>query len=66
MFETILDVYKASLRSFQNFKISFLKRQADNVVHLLIRHHYLMLVLIFMSTYMSSCIKNIIIIIEMS
>ena len=37
MFKTILDVCKASLKKFQNFKISFIRKQANNVAHLLAR-----------------------------
>jgi len=37
MFGAILDVCKASLQKFQNFKLSFVRRQANNVAHLLAR-----------------------------
>jgi len=60
MFGIILDIYKASIRSFQNFKISFIKRQVNNVAYILVRvslsyHSF------HIHEYMSSCIETIII-----
>ena len=37
MFGAILETCKASLRIYQNFKISFIRRQANNVADLLAR-----------------------------
>jgi len=37
MLGDILDVCKTSLKKFQNFKISFVMRQVNNVGHLLVR-----------------------------
>jgi len=57
MFGAILNTRKVSLMNHQNFKISFIKRQANNVAHLLARAS-----LSYASSqvhdYMSSCIKT--------
>jgi hypothetical protein len=37
MLNVILEICKASIRIYQNFKISFIRRQANNVAHLLAR-----------------------------
>jgi len=57
MFGAILNTRKVSLMNHQNFKISFIKRQANNVAHLLARAS-----LSYASSqvhdYMPSCIKT--------
>jgi len=60
MFGAILDICKASLRIYQNFKISFIWRQANSVAHLLARAS-LSYVSPHVHDHMSSCIENIII-----
>jgi hypothetical protein len=37
MFDTIIDICTTSLRTYQNLKISFIRRQANSVAHLLTR-----------------------------
>jgi len=60
MFGAILNTCKVSLISHQNFKISFIRRQANNVVHLLARAP-LSYASSHVHDYMSSCIKTTII-----
>jgi len=47
MFGAIIDIWKTSIKINQNFKISYIMRQANSIVHLLARVHYLMLAFIF-------------------
>ena len=37
MFDVILNTCKASLINHHNFKLSFIKRQTNNIVHILVR-----------------------------
>jgi len=58
MFDAILNGCKASLMNHQNFKISFIKRQANNVVHVLVRAS-LSYTSFMVHDYITSCITTI-------
>jgi len=60
MFGAILDICKASLRIYQNFKISFIRRQANSVAHFLARVS-LSYVSPCVHYHMTSCIETVII-----
>jgi len=59
IFGAILDIGKTSLSIYQNFKISFIRRQANSVIHLLARAS-LFNVSPHVYDHMSSCIKTVI------
>lgn len=56
-FEAIFDIFKASLSLLQNFKINFIWRQANNVVHLLTKA--LSYVVFKFKNCLPSCIENV-------
>jgi len=56
-FGAIIDVCKASIQKFQNFKINFVRRQTNNVAHLLARES-LSYVCSQVHDYISSCIET--------
>jgi len=60
MIGAILDIYKDSLRIHKNFKISFIRRQANNVTHLL-ANVSLSYSSFHIQDHMLSCIKTVII-----